>query len=1252
MYKNGYQVNPDINFLQPQCHLTKKMKDAGLDTSYRCVEHRNCSNCKKGPYIQDVSFKEEAEQNLIDKSLFVDLEAKQIVAKLPFIEDPSVKLAPNKDKAMATYRSQVRKLNKHPEDKLAVIKSEAKLQELGYVDYLKNLTPDQQKKLSDSKFKNFIPWRIMWKSSSLSTPVRMVMDATLPTSTGYAINDILAKGINNMNSLLEIILRWFTQVVVFHTDVSKMYNTIRLHEEHWCFQRYFWQANLDLSEVAEEKIIKTIFYGLRPSGNQAECGLRLTAKLSKDQYPEVCEIIHRDVYVDDCLSGANTTKDAHRIADEMTVVLSKTGFNLKGFIFSGEDIPEHLTEDGESVVIGGSRYFPKTDEIQLNIGELNFSTKQRGRKSTENINKIPEKLTRRHCVAKVSEVFDLAGRVTPIVARFKLDLRVLVQRRLDWDDVLPDELRALWIDNFEMIQELRNLRFKRCVIPEDAARLEVSTIDMSDATCSIAVVAIYARILRKNGEYSCQLVFGRSKILTDGTTQPRAELIAARLNAQSGYVIKRSFGERFGGCIKMCDSQVALCWMNNSERPLNVGVRSQVTEIRRLSNISDWRYLSSLEMLADIGTRRDVNVQDVAPGSLWVEGHDWMRKSVDEFPVKKIEELSLDEQQLVEYRKGIPKEFWQQQSEKGENHNSAYFSFPSQKDLEERYKFSKYIIDPNKHCFSSVLRIFAIVRRFVKAFIKKYSKESKKVRFHSDTVTDDSTVDESDVDNDVDESAHVDDSSSVETKRMVILSDDEITHARKYFFSKATEEVKHFVGENKVKKISKEVDGILYFTGRILPTQEYVVTTPMTDVMTDLTSTSFCVPLVDKCSPLAFSIINDVHWNHDVANHSGVETVLRYTMKVAYIIEGRDLVAFIRKRCERCRFLLKRTVEVAMGPISRHNLTIAPAFYITQLDIAGPFKAYTPHNKRATIKAYLVVFCCATTSTVNIKAMDDYSTPSFIQAYIRLSSDVGYPKTLLPDEGSQLVKGCENMNLNFADLKYQLHLHENCDFRPCPVGGHNVHGRVERKIQDIKKSIEKTVSNQRLSILEWETLGSEIANTINDLPIGLGSKVANLESLDLLTPNRLKLGRNNNRSPVGPLELSCDLNKFLTMNQQIYDTWFECWLVSYVPTLVDQPKWFKKDRDIKEGDVIIFPKEEKVISGRYQYGMIDSVEHGPDNLVRAVQVRYRNSNETTDRITRRSVRNIVVIHMVDELDLHKVMYDASLAVDCHLVQTL
>ena len=77
-----------------------------------------------------------------------------------------------------------------------------------------------------------------------------------------------------------------------------------------------------------------------------------------------------------------------------------------------------------------------------------------------------------------------------------------------------------------------------------------------------------------------------------------------------------------------------------------------------------------------------------------------------------------------------------------------------------------------------------------------------------------------------------------------------------------------------------------------------------------------------------------------------------------------------------------------------------------------------------------------------------------------------------------------------------------------------MHGRVERKIKEVKASIEKSLSNERLSVIEWETVGAEISNSINDLPIGLHNWSSDLENLDLITPNRLRLGRNNERSPV------------------------------------------------------------------------------------------------------------------------------------------
>ena len=292
------------------------------------------------------------------------------------------------------------------------------------------------------------------------------------------------------------------------------------------------------------------------------------------------------------------------------------------------------------------------------------------------------------------------------------------------------------------------------------------------------------------------------------------------------------------------------------------------------------------------------------------------------------------------------------------------------------------------------------------------------------------------------------------------------------------------------------------YTGRILPSTEVTCAGRFTKAMKDLSSTTFFVPLVDKSSPIAYSIINDVHWNDKTANHCVVETTIRHVLKKAHDIEARSIVKSIRKSCQRRRYLAKKTLDAAMGPISRPNLNIALTFFITQVDLSGPFKAYSPHNKRATIKIWLVVFCCCTTSATIIKCMDDYSTPSFVLSFIRFSCEVGFPKKLLCDEGSQLVKGCQDMKLNFRDTQSQISKNVKVDFEVCSVGGHNMHGKVERKMKEINQSLEKSISNQRLSLLQWETIAAQISNCINNLPIGLGSLTGDLENLDLLTLNR------------------------------------------------------------------------------------------------------------------------------------------------------
>ena len=183
---------------------------------------------------------------------------------------------------------------------------------------------------------------------------------------------------------------------------------------------------------------------------------------------------------------------------------------------------------------------------------------------------------------------------------------------------------------------------------------------------------------------------------------------------------------------------------------------------------------------------------------------------------------------------------------------------------------------------------------------------------------------------------------------------------------------------------------------------------------------------------------------------------------------------------------------------------------------------------------------------------------------------------MLPDEGSQLVKGCENMVISFSDLHHKLHVEYGIEFKTCPVGAHNVHGKVERKIREIRQSLQKReVGKSRLSALQWETLGQQISNSINNIPIGLGNKDEILENLDIRTPNRLILGRNNHRNPTARLEIAVDLRRIIESNNKVFDACFQEWLNSHVSLLIEKPKWFCTERNLCVGDVILFLKSER-----------------------------------------------------------------------------
>ena len=73
-----------------------EVENAGTEILYRCIKCRECADCKINEQIEHISIQDEIEQNIINKSIKVDLVKGITTAKLPFMMDPVSKLLPNK----------------------------------------------------------------------------------------------------------------------------------------------------------------------------------------------------------------------------------------------------------------------------------------------------------------------------------------------------------------------------------------------------------------------------------------------------------------------------------------------------------------------------------------------------------------------------------------------------------------------------------------------------------------------------------------------------------------------------------------------------------------------------------------------------------------------------------------------------------------------------------------------------------------------------------------------------------------------------------------------------------------------------------------------------------------------------------------------------------------------------------------------------------------------------------------------------
>ena len=174
-------------------------------------------------------------------------------------------------------------------------------------------------------------------------------------------------------------------------------------------------------------------------------------------------------------------------------------------------------------------------------------------------------MSRRGILSTVSSVYDPLGLVAPFILLGKRILQELCREGVDWDDDIPDNIRARWEKWRAELPLLERLKVPRCYKPEDFG--EVKTVELhhfSDASQNGYGQCSYLRLMDDAESIHCSLVIAKSRVTPlKPVTVPRLELTAALVASKMGGVLLKELEFDQIKETYWTDSKTVLGYINN-----------------------------------------------------------------------------------------------------------------------------------------------------------------------------------------------------------------------------------------------------------------------------------------------------------------------------------------------------------------------------------------------------------------------------------------------------------------------------------------------------------------------------------------------------------------------------------------------------------------------------------------------------------------------------------------------------------------
>ena len=1165
----------------------------------RCEVCSRCSVCSKSAKGKVLSIQEQYEQSCIERSVRFSPEDKRCYVRLPFLKEPYTVLYKRHKSDSNYYQAEKWLANmcrKPPDMKDSLIRTHKSLVDSGFMQKLDDLSPVEREALDGAKFWHYMPWNIALKPDSPSTPFRITVDATVS-----GLNQILAKGTNRMSRIPDILAKIRTLPYVWASDIKKLYNRLLLEKDSLCYGLFLFCDSLDPDSQPITYVMKVAWYGVASTGGQAEVALLKVAEFYKDLYPLVPRILLRHKYVDDLLGGGFQIVECDEQVRQVKECLANGGFHLK-FVAYSKQMPPEEASDSDNFKILGYRWHPVSDVIYPGYHELNFQKKKRGARPnndlpvtevadvTRLLNTVD--LTRRLLVSQVAQLYDPCGLFEAYKLQLKLDL--ISVNRMPWDAILPPEMVEYWTTRLKEFVQIPFMHVSRCVVPEGAVDpTQVRLIGVADAATSAGGAAIYAGYAMHDGSYSCQLIASKSKLMTG--TIPRNELDALALLATLMSSVKYALDDLVVDALYYTDSIISLCWISNIAKQVKTFVYTRVTYIRSMMLSPELIsqqvpiplfHIDGSKNPCDFLTKPlKVLPKDLNPTSVWISGYPWQQLDSENLPKVRFEDISIPkhlESEIDQECFGEPivtASVWYSGNISPPLHQSHCSGCPQEvvfHPFDVCYGTTRY----HEHCdncscslpFSlSAVKVarksnsldISLLSVGFKAGLKTVVLMLKFICLlkHKRHISKDVPIEET-----CEICKTVKNTSERNLRRVLECK------AMDYFFR---EESKVLAKELPKKKLDQfvKINDIYYLPSRLVTELSVKELDSLLENFFEPHQLPSLIPVVMAKSELAYAYILYVH--HFVIPHSGVNATLGEIMKTMFLLDNpQRFIQAVRKDCSRCRIIRKKSVELRIANHPEVRTTICPPFYTVAVDTVFGFSAqWYPGSKRVS-KAYALAIVCIFTGAVNILTMDGLCTRDVLSALERHSDRYGAPGIIYVDQGSQLI-ALSQSKFVLRNMAHNLSDNHAVEVRVFNAKNHEGNGRCESRVRLLRQMLEKMAidsGKHSFTQIGWETIFSHISNSLNDTPIAKTSRSTQCDPLwDVITPNRLILGKNSNRSLTGNIEMESgpELSRLMEKNRKIMETWYSVFASNLRNLVPPPPKWSKSD-EVKVGDVVLF----------------------------------------------------------------------------------